>query len=335
MPVVGLDIGGANLKAADNSGWAATVPFALWKSPRRLAEALHELIQPVAVNCLAVTMTGELADCFPTKSAGVAHILQSVVALAGSRPVSVWSTRGLFLTVTEAVQHPPEVAAANWHALATWLGRSLSLTSGLLIDIGTTTTDIIPLRHGRPNTRGLTDRQRLQAGELVYTGVRRTPLCALSAEAPWDDLPAPLAAELFATTLDLGLSLGHIAENPSDLDTANGRPATFPEARQRLARQLCGDTDEVSPAELDQLARALHRRQVVLVQRHVERVLDRQPAKVDHVIFSGSGEFLAREVCQGIDRLSHATCMSLREQLGAELSTAATAYALAQLLTAE
>src|SRR4051794_1172212 len=62
--ILGLDIGGANLKAATADKRAVSVPFPLWKQPDKLPAALAELVAkfPEAEE-LAVTMTGELCDC--------------------------------------------------------------------------------------------------------------------------------------------------------------------------------------------------------------------------------------------------------------------------------
>jgi len=67
---LGLDIGGANLKAASSAGEAKTTPFEIWRAPRanchpRFARADRWL--PRGADVLAVTMTAELADCFATK----------------------------------------------------------------------------------------------------------------------------------------------------------------------------------------------------------------------------------------------------------------------------
>src|SRR3978361_399199 len=76
MTVLGLDIGGANLKAATADKRAVSVPFALWKQPDKLPVALAELVAkfPDATE-MAVTMTGELCDCFETKRDGVHAII--------------------------------------------------------------------------------------------------------------------------------------------------------------------------------------------------------------------------------------------------------------------
>ncbi|HZU35347.1 MAG TPA: hydantoinase/oxoprolinase family protein, partial [Gemmataceae bacterium] len=178
--VLGLDIGGANLKGAHSTGPARSQLFELWKNPAGLADALRDFVASFPpADRLAVTMTGELCDCFETKRQGVATILDAVTAVAGERRVSIWCTDGRFRDLAAARNEPLKVAAANWLALATFAGRYASSGTALVIDIGSTTTDIVPLVQGRPVPRGRTDPERLRTNELVYTGVRRTPLCAL------------------------------------------------------------------------------------------------------------------------------------------------------------
>ena len=179
--LLGLDIGGANLKASDGETRSVSRAYAIWRDPEQLADELRALLAPWgAWSVLAVTMTAELADCFTTKADGIDRILAAVEAVANGRPVHVWQTGGEFVTPDEARALPTLVAAANWHALATWAARMLGAEAGLLLDIGSTTTDIIPVSAGLPMPEGRTDLERLQSSELVYLGVRRTPLCALA-----------------------------------------------------------------------------------------------------------------------------------------------------------
>src|SRR5579871_3260794 len=168
--VIGIDIGGANLKLATASGRSVTQVFEIWRTPERLEEVLRSmLVDFLPADALAVTLTAELADCFATKGEGVARILDAVERVAGLMPVRVWSTQGAFLDPAAARSRPLDVAAANWHALATWAGRWLPGPGAVLIDIGSTTTDLIPLQNGVPAARGNTDATRLMAGELVYS----------------------------------------------------------------------------------------------------------------------------------------------------------------------
>src|SRR4051812_46993371 len=86
--IVGLDIGGANLKAARVDGTARHQMFALWKTPELLEKQLREMVDSLpACESLAVTMTGELCDCFATKREGVVHIVRSTLNAADGKPV--------------------------------------------------------------------------------------------------------------------------------------------------------------------------------------------------------------------------------------------------------
>ncbi len=68
---------------------------------------------------------------------------------------------------------PLTVAASNW--VATALVVADEVPDAILIDMGSTTTDIIPIVGGVVRAIGLTDPDRLASGELVYTGALRTP----------------------------------------------------------------------------------------------------------------------------------------------------------------
>jgi hypothetical protein len=330
--VIGLDIGGANLKAATADGESRSQSFEIWKAPERLPHALKTLLAELpAADVLAVTMTAELADCFTTKGDGVAQILQGVAEVAGSRPVYVWQTTGEFVAPAQAVREPLRVAAANWHALATWAGRWLPEPASLLVDIGTTTTDIIPLRGGVPVPRGLTDRERLSSGELVYSGVRRTPLCALALAVPFRGDYCPLAAEWFATTLDLYLLLGEIPEDAADTQTANGKPATRADAHDRLARMLCCDRTEFDAADADLLARFLADVQKRRLLAALSKVLAAQPEPCTAAVVSGSGSFLARQLLREHPRSESCRVWDLAARFGPAVAEAACAFAVASL----
>lgn len=336
MSILGVDIGGANIKAADCCGRTLSRPFAIWKYPEQLAAQMASLqAEFPETDRLAVTMTAELADCFATKSEGVRFILDQL-AIGSQRGTMVWTTAGTFLPLDEACQHAMQVAAANWHALATWIGQQhlpASSTASLLVDIGTTTTDIIPIVSGRPATIGLTDTARLQHGELCYSGIKRTPLCAIAHTVPFRDGYCPLAAELFATTLDLYLLLGDLAEDEHDLETANGKPATIAAAYDRLVRMLCADRDEVTFDEAIQIARFLADVQRQRLAGALERVVQRLEGTIDRVVISGSGAFLARRLIADNHRLRDVPVISLDQMLSPGVAEAACAYAVAQLAT--
>ena len=331
--VLGLDIGGANLKAATVDKRAVSKPFPLWKQPDKLSAALVDIVAHFPdVNEFAVTMTGELCDCYETKRDGVHHILTATQKASRSHPIRVWSTDGKFVNVEEARCDYLKVAAANWHGLATYVGCYVPRGTALLFDIGSTTTDIIPILDGVPWTKGNTDTTRMEHGELVYTGVRRTPICALQ-------IRGMFAAELFATTLDAYLLLGLTPENMADTDTADGRPATKTYAHARLSRMLCGDPELTPLSRTEQTAEFVRDAQYFLLrQRFIDQyngllALQHESLGTDRVVItSGSGEFLARQIVESVD-LNITEFISLTDRLGPELAACAPAYALAVLAT--
>jgi hypothetical protein len=325
--VVAIDVGGANVKAAHTAGAIVNRPFALWRTPMRLGGTLRDVLHSLPdADALAVTMTGELCDCFVSKREGVHFILDHVEAVVEAKPVYVWQTDGRLLPLQTARQCPQTTAASNWHALATYCVQSVPDGAAILIDVGSTTTDIIPLRDGRVAAAGATDAERLQAGELVYTGYRRTPLCAL--------LGRQGAAELFATTLDIHLILGRIGDDPTDTDTADGRPATRAAALARLARMTCEDAESCSEDELVSRARSLADAQLQWIHDGLNTVLRRIDCSVHTVVLSGSGDFLARDVVSRCGALKACKWISLAERWGVAASNAACAYALARLTEA-
>ena len=332
MVILGFDIGGANLKAATNTGRACSRPFAMWRHPERLAAALCDLAGDFPPADLWVaTMTGELADCFATKGEGVRQITGALAEAAAGRETRIWQTNGCWGTPAEILAAPTGAAAANWHALATWVGTWVSDDAALLMDIGTTTTDLIPLVQGRPQTWGSTDPTRLLAGELVYTGVRRTPVCAVTPAVPWGGGRCPLAAELFATTLDVYLLLGDVAADERDTETANNQPATVAAAHDRLARALCCDRSECDRAAAVEIARFVAQAQQQQIARAIEQVVARLPGRCTTVVICGSGSFLAQRVAASHPALAGARLKALGDRLSPGLSDAACAYALTQL----
>ena len=322
-----LDVGGANLKAAHSGGPARSVPFELWKRPEELAARLADLARSLPdADGVALTMTAELCDCYPTKAAGIRAILDAARALAGGRPLVVWGIDGRFHDGAEIEARPALAAAANWLALATLAARLIPEGSGLVIDIGSTTTDLIPVRDGMVVVRGRTDTDRLRTGELVYAGVRRTPICALAHVLPFRGIPTGLAAEVFATTLDVYLTLGSIAEDAGDLATADGRGATADAARDRLARMVGADREGFSAGDAVDLAEgadaALLGRLIFASGRVAEA-----PGRA---VVSGSGEWLARRLA-GRVVAAGGPIVSLAEAWGPAASEAACAHALAVL----
>lgn len=331
MNWLALDIGGANLKLADGKGFAVARHFELFRDPKTLAQELRMAIaEAPPSDRLVCTMTGELCDCFGTKAEGVGFILTALQEAADGRHTRIYLTTGAQVTPQVARTRPLQVAAANWHALARFAGRYAPQGPALLVDIGSTTTDIIPLVDGQPASKGLTDTQRMLHGELVYTGVERSPVCAVASDIPYRGGNCPLAQEFFATMRDVYIILQHLPEDSTADDTADGRPATKAAARARLGRAICADSEEFNHRDAAIMAEALaavHAERIAAAMRRVAGSLGAPP---ETIILSGHGEFLAHRALEAA-QFATDKIVSLARELGPGASRCGPAHALAVL----
>jgi probable H4MPT-linked C1 transfer pathway protein len=182
-------------------------------------------------------MTAELSQMFRTKKDGVAFVLDAITTAFPTSAVHVFTVDGRFVGAGDARRHPLDVAAANWAATAWALADHHP--DALLIDIGTTSTDIIPIVSGSVAALGRTDPDRLASGELVYTGAVRTPAEAMASHVPFGAGLSGTSAEGFALAGDVHVWRGSLSPADYTSPTPDGRPATREFAGERLARVVC------------------------------------------------------------------------------------------------
>ena len=294
---------------------------------------------------LFVTMTGELADCYETRQQGVCHIVDATSdanklfqsQLESHVNSHTWSIEPLFYSlhdpenrfvdITVAKTNWNSVAAANWHALAVHAGSLVP--DCLMIDIGSTSTDIIPIKGGIPCPIGKTDLSRLENDELIYVGIKRSPVCSIVNSFVDGEIKIPIARELFATIADAEVVIGNLPELATR-DTADGRTATRENSLQRLARMVCSDREELGDEKLSSFARQIHVAVKNLICGAIRTQLERYA--LTQFVVSGEGEFLAREAIESIAKPSRSwKVTSLSDVLGQADSICGPAYALTQL----
>jgi (4-(4-[2-(gamma-L-glutamylamino)ethyl]phenoxymethyl)furan-2-yl)methanamine synthase len=183
----------------------------------------------------------------------------------------------------------------------------------------------VPIAGGRVAATGHNDLERLLAGELVYTGVLRTNLAAIARRVPVRGGWCPVASEYFAISADVHLVLGHLEPEAYDCPTPDGRPATVAFARERIARLVCSDAEQLHADEIDAIAAFLHGEQLRQVEDAARHVALPPEAPVVAV---GSGAFLGREVAARLGRVV------ATPPWGSTGGEAAPAAALAALLAA-
>jgi probable H4MPT-linked C1 transfer pathway protein len=363
MSWIGLDIGGANLKAASSVEQSAPsiglpkprlpkpllpkpllpptlIPFPLWQNPNGLSDTLCQILQSVHGNSssttnaqprVAATMTGELADCFSSRREGVAFIVDAVsnaCQRCNLEPPVFVGTDLEWRNAADAKADWLKTAASNWAAMATFSSRFLPRQTGFIVDMGSTTTDIIPVRDGVCVAAGKTDRQRLQSHELIYMGAGRTPICSICSHFELSSDTIPVAREFFATTEDAMVVARLKPENANNKNTADGKPLTIEHSSIRLARMICEDADQLSVETIRLLADQTIDSMSSILLHALTNVIGSDMTQTK-LLISGTGEaFLERQLKNAVDG---SNLIRLSEQLSKSLSSVAPAYAVAVL----
>lgn len=304
--VIGWDVGGAHLKAClmqdglvvDVAQWACP----LWQGMEHLEHALQSARRrwPMPEDAWhAVTMTGEMVDLFSEREEGVKRIawqlLRSLRPAQDGARMKLFAGEAGWCDVADASRSWQHIASANW--LATARHAALVIGEGVLIDIGSTTTDLVAFRGGRVLTTSRTDAQRLATGELVYQGVVRTPLCALSHRIEWRGRQLNVMNEFFATVADVHRLTGELNADHDLYPSADSAPKDLLATRRRLARMIGLDEREGSPQDWLAFARAWRAHQVEELGGQLRRVMDAQGLPLDApCVSAGCGDFLAPDV---------------------------------------
>ncbi len=294
MKIAGFDIGGANTDLAvvdfDTEGNIIGIRtdfkyFPMWLKKDELENALLDLLGEDAetIDAAGVCMTAELVDAYKTKKEGVKDIAGKSKEFLGV-PVGFIGLRGL-LDHDETIDRPDEVAAANWIATAEIASKIED--NCIMIDAGSTTTDIIPIINGSECAKGRSDLERLKTGELVYSGTLRTNIATLVDKVPLKGQWARISSELFATTADVHLILGNIKEEDYTCSTSDGAGKSKIECMRRISRVICGDLDMLSKLEIEEIAEYIYQKQV---QKIAEALLDVSKREgIDKVVTTGLG----------------------------------------------
>ncbi|MBP2493436.1 putative H4MPT-linked C1 transfer pathway protein [Methylobacterium sp. PvP062] len=316
---IGWDLGGVHVKVAlvedGRVAAAAQVPCPLWQglpALDRALEAAPDWARGAALH--AVTMTGELTDCFADRRAGVA----ALAGWAGSHlagTVRIYAGRSGFVAPEAAASRAADVASANWHATAALAGRHVP--DALLIDIGSTTADLIPVAGGRPAATGYSDAERLETGELVYTGAVRTPVIALSDHAPFAGRRTRLMTETFAHMADVYRILGLLPEGADQQPSGDRKGKTVAESETRLARIVGRDRAEAPGAAWTALAAHFAEAQLRLLHDAAAEILSRPDLGADApLVLCGAGAFVGARLAERLGRPSTPLAALLGDRIG-------------------
>jgi (4-(4-[2-(gamma-L-glutamylamino)ethyl]phenoxymethyl)furan-2-yl)methanamine synthase len=304
--IIGWDVGGVHLKAARAENGhivdAVTIASPLRTGLEPLQKAFVEAKARMgAARRHLVTMTGELADTFSSHAEGVECLSRLAVRELGGAPVSLYAGPAGFVSPDDVRGHVADIASANWHASASFVARRQE--AALFVDMGSTTTDLVPVVDGSVAALGYTDGERLAVGELIYTGLLRSFLMAVADRAPFAGQWTTLINENFANMADVHRIFGSLAEGIDLLPTADGRDKTADSSRARLARIVGRDASEADEAAWTALARWFAEAQIRSVADAAMLALSRKGFPIDApFVGAGIGDPVLREVARRLGR---------------------------------
>jgi probable H4MPT-linked C1 transfer pathway protein len=279
----------------------------------------------------ALTMTGELVDLFDNRDAGVSSIIETMRMLLPNTEILIFAGQQGFVEFSKiTTKHYEAIASANWLASASFAAQQVG--SGLFVDIGSTTTDILLLCDSQVLAEGVSDYQRLLSQELIYTGIVRTAVMAVAQTALDKGREIGLMAEYFATMADVYRLTGELVESHDQTDTADGAEKTVFASAKRLARMIGCDFNHEELPRWQQLAEDIRAQQLYKIQRACQRQLSRRELPNDSpLIGAGVGRFLVRQLALVLGRpyMGFSELLAERAQNQTGMSTADCAPAVA------
>ncbi|HID19995.1 MAG TPA: H4MPT-linked C1 transfer pathway protein [Methanophagales archaeon] len=325
---VGIDVGGANTKVVTSEGFVDSIYAPLWKDKTILYNLLSEYKFASEIEAVGAVMTGELCDCFETKREGVLHIKDALST--AFREVKFFNADCAFKDSTDVDKYPLSFASTNWLASSKLISEQYE--DAIFVDVGSTTTDVIPIVGGEIKARQ-TDLERLKNGELIYSGVQRTNVAALLKSVEIGE-ECSVSSELFAITADAYLVLGHITEDdyscesPDSYAFVNRDEAekSRVSAMRRLARVVCSDLEEIGEDNAVHIATQVKRAQVDDLFASMKRIKEKY--RLEMIVSAGIGDFIVKEAAD----LLNIQFISLSSRYGKRIAATFPAYSVAKLL---
>ena len=317
--ILGLDIGGANTKAAlvkfRNSeifeSFSVIEYFPFWKKtlndiPNMFNRIVENLIiqnhlKLEDLDFISITITAELSDAFQTKREGIITILNSLEQVFEKAKMFFINKNNKFSNFNQVKSDSLSIAAANWVSTSLFLGKFVP--NCVLIDAGSTTIDIVPILNSVPVPVGRNDIERLINRELIYTGGLRATIPSITHFVPYKDKMVRISFEKFALVSDVHRILNSISETEYINDTADNRSISLDDCYARLARIVCMDLESISTEELDLIAKFIYDKQIEIISTDIKVFMDDLTQRIPDfnqdskfVITGLSAEFLIKEV---------------------------------------
>ena len=292
MKIIGWDIGGAHIKAAKidfkkKTSKTKQLYSPIWKNVNYLKKSIKLIKKKLGkTNYHAITMTAELSDIFPDRKNGVKHIINLSSKILGEKNIFFYSKKN-FLKKKLAIKKPFELNSMNWHATASFVSNFFP--NCILVDIGSTTSDIIPIKNKEIISKDVSDYQRLKSNELIYLGVLRTPIQAVERKKN-------LINENFANLSDVYRVLNKIPSTFDLLPTLDRKTKNKHDSARRIARIFGKDYKKNHFLKWKKTAYQIEGKHLKILKNVIKKIEKKNFLKKVPIIGAGIGEFLVKKI---------------------------------------
>ena len=307
MRSLGLDIGGANLKATslecsenkieDVNFFNKYIAYDEWKG-NNLKSQIGKLFEKERFDKIGVTMTSPLMYRHMDK--GVITTLSAVKDITSN--FYVLNNRGDFVDPDQALLNPLEMALSNTAATAKLISQFHE--NAILLDVGSTSTQIVPIIDGKIEVDAEYPCYGVVTGECLYLGVVRTPVGAIINKIPFrgnevrlviDDICSRVG-ELYYLLGKIPLEKVIITKKIPSMDLQNDEETI----KFRMARLLMLDENMLEEEEFYNIAQAVYEEHVDITKEYVERIVKKNDLSLDECpcVIMGTGKFLAKDAAE-------------------------------------
>ena len=236
---LGIDIGGANLKIVGLNkkkqiNFVSQEKCEIWKGLSKFDDKITKINKIISKKTVVgVTMTAEMCDNFKKRKEGVKRIIKHI-RRSLNKNVYFWENiKNKSFSINPSYKN---VASMNWLATGTLISKKIS--NAIVIDLGSTTTDLIFIRKNQIINKGFSDLKRIIFSELIYTGFTRTPIFGITNKLKFNKKNYPVLPENFANISDVYRVLKKASSRIDLFDTMDGRSKSFLNSSRRIARNF-------------------------------------------------------------------------------------------------
>ena len=287
---LGLDIGGAHIKVV---GLNATRQIVLvkymkcyfWNKSEDFLTFVKQINKYINKQTLiGITMTAELCDSFKTRKQGFDVVSRYCKELKND---FFFYSLGKSPFIKKAEYK--NVVSMNWHAIGSYVSHEI--TNCIIIDFGSTTTDLICIKNKKIKNIHFDDFSRLNNSELLYSGLVRTPIFSIINEVKIDDKTFKIIPEFFSNMGDI-YRISYSQELCHDIDdTADLRSKSYINSLCRVSRNFGIDYDTSLENFIIQISKNIVGKQLSVINKSINILRKKYNLEPEHpVITSGIGK---------------------------------------------